>query len=83
MMSPNTSKFVHFTASTFISPYFHQFSLVVQNILCRINLLYRWFKSIMIYKIDAGTTHCKGPNWDEFSEEHQHQSIKKHKIRTF
>ena len=32
---------------------------------------------MMMKKNDAGTAHYKGAIWDEFSEQHQHQSIKK------
>ena len=34
----------------------------------------------MIRNIDAGTAPSKSAKWEEFSEQHQHQSIKKHHI---
>ena len=44
-------------------------------------LHYIWCKfSIMMKKNDAGTAHYKGAIWDKFSEQHQHQSIKKRTI---
>ena len=43
------------------------------------NLHCIWCKfSIMISKIDAWTSICKGAIWDKFSEQHRRQSINKH-----
>ena len=60
----------HFSASTFTEPYLHQFFTVM---LFGTNLHHN-------LKIYAKTAPSKSVIWDEFSEQHQHQSIKKYHI---
>ena len=63
---------MHFSASTFLTPYFHQFSAVVQNLF----LIWGYFGQIYI-KFGANfayffaeTAPSVGAIWDEFREQH-------------
>ena len=65
-----------------MAPYLHQYSAVTQImqflVLFETYLKYNWCKfSIIIKNIGAGTASNKGAIWDEFSEQSQHQSIRK------
>ena len=69
---------MHFSASTFMASYLHHFSEVV---LFGTNLYYIWYKfSIMTKNNNVKTEPSTGAIWDEFNEQHQYQSIKKHYI---
>ena len=76
---------MHFSASTFMVPYLHQYYAVLPKMhffgaIWGKFALYYWKFSIIIKKVNAETTHSKASILLEFSEQHQHQSIKKHQI---
>ena len=65
---PPNELFVHFNASSFIAPYLHQLSAVIQKMyLFGAILLYLMPFNIIIKRVDAGTAHYKGALWDKFS----------------
>ena len=76
---------MHFSANTLLPPSLHQFFAVVKilhffgAIGTNLHIILCYF-SIKI--IDAETALSNGAIWDEFSEQHQHQSIKKHPMST-
>ena len=66
-----TKHFVYFSASTLLAPYLHQFSAMMQimHFLCYLRQICIIFFANLASKSNFAI-------WDEFSEQHQHQSIK-------
>ena len=65
---------MHFSGNTFMAPYLHQFSAVVQK--C-IFMCYLGKFSNIVETIDAVTAPPKGAIWDEVNEQHQHKKCSK------
>ena len=73
---------MHFSFSTLMAPYLHQFSAVVQKMQfeIEINSNYIWCKFGIMIKLMPVVLPSNDAILDEFSEQHQHHSIKKSTI---